>query len=303
MTGRLGVVVMAYGTPTGPGDVEAFYTDVRRGRPPSPEQLAALQARYEAIGGVSPLARRTREQAEAVQAALDGLVPGGYLVALGNKHSSPRIEEAVDVLAGEEVTALVGLVLAPHYSALSVGEYAGRLTARAAAHGLRSAMIESWHLLPALVEVLGERVAEAVGRLGRGRTEVLFTAHSLPARILETGDPYVRQLEETAAAVAAAAGVGDWRTAWQSAGRTPEPWLGPDLLDVIRALPAEGVEAVVVCPAGFTSDHLEVLYDVDVEAKAVAEEAGLQLRRTPSLNDDERICRGLAQLVTEAAPQ
>lgn len=295
----VGVVVMAYGTPAGPDDVEAFYTDVRRGRPPSPEQLAALRARYEAIGGVSPLASRSRRQTEGIQAALDSVAAGGYLVALGNKHSAPGIEGAVDALAAEDVKALVGLVLAPHYSALSVGEYAERLAARAAGHGLPATMIESWHLLPELVEVLGERVASAI--VAGVRNEVLFTAHSLPARILETGDPYVRQLEESAAAVAGAAGVTGWRTAWQSAGRTPEPWLGPDLLDVIRALPADGVESVVVCPVGFTSDHLEVLYDVDVEAKAVAEEVGLQLRRTPSLNDEERVCRGLARLVTEVA--
>jgi ferrochelatase len=296
-----GVVVMAYGTPAGPDELEAYYTDVRRGRPPTPEQLADLRRRYEAIGGVSPLAERTRAQVAAIQRALDELRPGGYRAVLGNKHSAPRIEDAVDSLAAGGTEQAVGLVLAPHYSALSVGEYGSRLAERATEKGLATMLVESWHLLPALVDVLAGRVAAAVAALGDTRTEVLFTAHSLPARILDLGDPYPRQLEATAAAVARAAGVTRWRTAWQSAGRTPEPWLGPDLRDVIRTLAGEGVSGVVVCPAGFTSDHLEVLYDVDVEAAAVAGEVGLQLRRTPSLNDDPRVCAGLADLVAAAA--
>lgn len=296
-----GVVVMAYGTPDGPEDVEAFYTDVRRGRPPSPEQLEDLRRRYEAIGGISPLAARTRAQVAAIQHALDGARPGGFHAVLGNKHSSPRIEDAVEALATMGVTGAVGLVLAPHYSAMSVGEYGTRLATRAGERAIETVMVESWHLLPALVEVLAERVAGAVGELGGEHTEVVFTAHSLPARIVDAGDPYPAQLEATAAAVAAAAGVGGWRTAWQSAGRTPEPWLGPDLRDVIRELAAGGYEAVVVCPAGFTSDHLEVLYDVDIEAAAVAREVGMSLRRTASLDDEPRIAAGLADLVVAAA--
>jgi ferrochelatase len=296
----VGVVTMAYGTPGGPGEVEAFYTDVRRGRAPSAEQLAALQARYAAIGGTSPLAERTRAQVAALQRALDSRAPGAYRAVLGNKHSAPRIEQAVADLAGGGVQHAVGLVLAPHYSVLSVGEYGERLAAAGRQEGCATALIESWHDLPALVELLAGRVAAAVAAVG-GEAEVLFTAHSLPARILDTGDPYPAQLEATARAVAAAAGVGRWRTAWQSAGRTPEPWLGPDLLDVLRALAAEGSEAVVVCPAGFTSDHLEVLYDVDVEAAALARELGLRLARTASLNDEPRLFAALAELVEAAA--
>jgi ferrochelatase len=297
----IGVVVMAYGTPEGPDDVEAFYTDVRRGRPPTPEQLADLRRRYEAIGGLSPLAARTRAQVSGIQAALDELSPGGFRAVLGNKHSSPRTEEAVDLLAGEGVEAAVGLVLAPHYSALSVGEYGSRLAGRAGEHGMATTLIESWHDLPVLVELLAARVTAALEELTDGVVEVVFTAHSLPARILENGDPYPAQLEATAAAVAERAGIERWRTGWQSAGRTPEPWLGPDLREVLRALAGEGAGGVVVCPAGFTSDHLEVLYDVDIEAKAVAEELGLRLVRTASLNDDPALCLGLAQLVQSAA--
>jgi ferrochelatase len=307
----VGVVVMAYGTPNDPFDIEAFYTDVRRGRPPSPEQLEDLRRRYQAIGGVSPLAERTRAQVAGLQRALDGLQPGAYRCALGLKHSAPRIEDAVDELAGSGVRRVIGLVLAPHYSVLSIGEYGARLGERAGQLGVGATIIESWHDLPELVELLAGRVTTALVRLssgGNGRpgaspstVEVLFTAHSLPSRIVETGDPYPDQLYETAAAVAARAGVTRWRTAWQSAGRTPEPWLGPDLLEVLRTIAGEGVTAVVVCPAGFTSDHLEVLYDVDVEARRTAEGLGLGLARTDSLNDDPRLCAGLARLVALAA--
>ena len=307
----IGVVVMAYGTPDGPYDVEAFYTDVRRGRPPTPEQLADLQRRYQAIGGVSPLAERTRAQVAGLQRALDGVQPGGYRCALGAKHSAPRIEDALDELAKAGVVRVIGLVLAPHYSVLSIGEYGARLSEHARSLGMEATMIESWHDLPELVELLAERVAVALVRLssdGNGSAgappetvEVLFTAHSLPSRIVEMADPYPAQLHETAAAVAARAGVTRWRTAWQSAGRTPEPWLGPDLLEVLRTIAAEGVTAAVVCPAGFTSDHLEVLYDVDVEARRIAEELGLGLARTDSLNDDPRLCASLARLVIEVA--
>ena len=309
-TPEIGVVVMAYGTPDGPEGVEEFYTDVRRGQPPSAEQLADLRRRYDAIGGVSPLAERTRAQVAGIQRALDAIKPGGFRAVLGTKHSAPRIEDAVAELGAAGVTAAVGLVLAPHYSALSVGEYGERLAAKGAEAGLRTTMVESWQEMPALVELLARRVLDAMEALGRraaarpsraGRLEVVFTAHSLPSRILATGDPYPRQLEETAIAVAALAGITRFRIAWQSAGRTPEPWLGPDLLEVLRGLPGEGVDRVVVCPAGFTSDHLEVLYDIDVEARQLAEEIWLDLERTASLNDDPLLCEGLAAVVSGAS--
>jgi len=162
-------------------------------------------------------------------------------------------------------------------------------------------MIESWHLEPALLDALATRVRDARAQLpAAANVETLFTAHSLPARILESGDPYPEQLRATAEAVAARADVTRWRTAWQSAGRTPEPWLGPDILEVVRGLPIEGVDAVIVCPAGFTSDHLEVLYDVDVEARRVADEAGVTLARTASINDDPAVMGALAALVRAA---
>lgn len=299
-----GVVVMAYGTPATPGDVEAFYTDIRRGRQPSGEQLADLRARYAAIGGVSPLAARTSAQVQALRRALDATSPGHYRVAYGAKHSPPKIEQAVDSLAEQGVGAIVGIVLAPHYSAMSVGQYIERARGQAESRGLRSAFIERWGTNPTLVDVLAERTLDAIASLGCApdEVEVVITAHSLPVRILESGDSYPAELAETAALVAEAAGLPRWRTGWQSAGRTNEEWLGPDILDELNNLVAEGARAVVVCPAGFTSDHLEVCYDLDIAAKTRSKELGLLFARTASLNDDPRVASALAELVVAVDP-
>jgi ferrochelatase len=303
MSDTVGVVVMAYGTPTSPDDVEAYYTHVRRGRPPSPEQLDDLRRRYDAIGGISPLLTRTRAQLAGLQAALDEQWPGHFPCRLGQKHAAPFVEDAVAEHVAEGVGSIVGVVLAPHYSALSVGEYHSRAAAAAGEVPYRG--VESWHLEPGLIDLLATRLQEALARFpADAAVQTLVTAHSLPARILEMGDPYPAQLEETAKAVTAAAGVERWQLAWQSAGRTPEPWIGPDILDVIRHLGHDGgdaIDGVVVCPAGFTSDHLEVLYDIDIEAQKVAAEQGLQLERTASLNDDPAFITTLASVVARAA--
>lgn len=296
----VGVLVMAYGSPGSAAEVESYYTHVRRGRPPTPDLLADLQRRYDAIGGVSPLAARTMAQVEALQKALGG----GYVAGLGQKHAAPFIESGGARLAEAGVIRIVGLVLAPHVSALSTGEYHVRAAAAAAGAGIPYSAVGPWHDHATLVELLAERVALTLGRFEPGtRVETLVTAHSLPERALELDDPpYPEQLRQTGEAVAARAGLGTrWRVAWQSAGRTADPWIGPDILDVVRALPQEGVEGVVVCPAGFVSDHLEVLYDVDIEARGAAEAAGLRLERTPSLNDDPRFISLLASLVWHAA--
>lgn len=288
---------MAYGTPATPDDVEAYYTHVRRGRPPAPEQLADLRRRYDAIGGTSPLLARTREQAAGVQAALGD----GYLVELGMKHASPFVEDGVAALAARGITHIVGLVLAPHYSALSVGEYAKRAEATAAEAGVAFTMVKSWHLAEGYLDLLAGFVTDEVSRLGADPVEVVFTAHSLPTRILDMGDPYPAQLAETAAAVAARAGVERWSVGWQSAGRTPEPWIGPDILAVLPALVEAGAAGVVVCPAGFVSDHLEVLYDLDVEARASAEKLGLAFTRTPSPNARPAFCATVAEVIRSGA--
>ena len=295
------MLVMAYGTPGSFEDVEAFYTDVRHGRPPSPEQLADLRRRYDAVGGVSQLNARTIEQVEAIQAALDETAPGRFSCLYGAKHASPKIEEAIEALAAGGVRRLVALVLAPHYSAASVGEYLERAKASAAAAGIEVRTVEDWHDHPVLVDLLAERSRSSLASVPGERVELLVTAHSLPVRVVAGGDGYDERLAETARLVAAAVPTERYRVCWQSAGRTPEPWIGPDVLEVLRGLAAEGADGAVVCPAGFVSDHLEVSYDLDIEARSLAAELGLGFARTASLNADERLCRALAGLVLARA--
>jgi ferrochelatase len=301
---RLGVAVMAYGTPAAPADVEAYYTHIRRGHPPTAEQLADLRRRYDAIGGISPLAERTEAQRAGLQAALDERAPGRCHVVLGQKHAAPFIEDAVATLADAGVAAIVGLVLAPHYSRFSVGQYQDRLAEAAGARSVPTAAIDSWHLEASYVDFLTRAVQEARQALPE-RTKVLFTAHSLPERVL-VDDPYPDQLRAAASAVAEAAGLdrwAGWSLCWQSAGRTPEPWRGPDVLEVIRDLAATGrADGVLVCPQGFVSDHLEVVYDLDIEARQVAAEVGLAFERTRVLNADPEVLGALADRVLEAAP-
>jgi protoporphyrin/coproporphyrin ferrochelatase len=271
----IGVVVMAYGTPSSLDDLEAYYTHIRRGRPPTADQLDELRSRYEAIGGVSPLRRITEAQRDRIAAALGD----EYTVTLGYKHAAPFIEDAVASLAETSV----GVVLAPHYSRASVGEYVERL---------ERPVVESWHDLPEWLEFQTNAVRAALDDLP-AHTHVVFTAHSLPERVL-TGDPYPSELETSAAAIAGRAGIDDWSTAWQSAGRTPEPWRGPDILDVISGLDADGV---LVCAQGFTADHLEVLYDLDIAASEHAEKAGIAFARTAMVNDDPVVLGALAERV------
>jgi ferrochelatase len=295
----IGVLLMAHGTPTNADEIEAFYTRIRRGRPPAPAQLTELEGRYRAIGGVSPLAERTRAQVDAVRAELDRREPGRYVVSFGAKHTDPLIEEAAAALAAGDHEEVVGLVLTPHSSTMGSQEYLDR-----AAKELGSTpfvAVGPWYGEPALVQLLGERVREALATVP-GRPRVIFTAHSLPERVREHGDTYPEQLTDSARRVAEAAGLGEWEVAWQSAGRTPEPWLGPDVRDEVRRLGAGGdIDAVVICPIGFVSDHLEVLYDLDVEVAGVAAEAGLAYARTESLNDDPVFVGVLADLIATAA--
>ena len=291
-----GVLVMAYGTPRDREDIEAYYTDIRRGRPPTREQLADLVARYDAIGGTFPLRAATEQQRDALAGALDAIEPGGFNVAIGTRHSTPSIEDGVRELVAAGATRLVGLVLAPHFSRMSIGAYADRMSKAAAESAVAVDVIESWHLLPAYVSFLANAVRTAMTDLPAG-SEVLFTAHSLPARILEDGDPYPEQLRQTAAAVTAQLGSGRWSTGWQSAGRTPEPWLGPDILEVISARAQKGAAGLVVCPCGFVADHLEVAYDLDIEAARLAQSVGLPFARTATVGADPAVFSALADVV------
>jgi ferrochelatase len=296
------VLVMAYGTPPDRAGVLNFYTDVRRGRPPSDEQLAELHARYDAIGGLSPMNERTAAQISLLQQALDAIAPGHFRTYYGAKHTSPRIEDAVRQAALDGCTALVGVVLAPHYSALSVGEYVERARLTTVELGMAADFIEHWFDEPELIDALSTRVRDALASLSPSEAadaRVVMTAHSLPERILAAADPYPAQIEETARLIASRLELESWRTGWQSAGRTDEAWLGPDINEIIRQLAAEGASAVVVCACGFTSDHLEVLYDLDILASSVANDVGIKFVRTASLNAEASVFGALATRVAE----
>jgi ferrochelatase len=297
-----GVLVMAYGTPAGPDQLESYYTHIRHGRTPTPELLEELRGRYQAIGGVSPLLEHTCVQVQGIQAALDAHVPGRFRTILGMKHASPFLEESVAQLVQERAQRIIGLVLAPHYSTMSVGEYLQRARAALPA-ALPFSAIQSWHLAPDYLAYLSEEVGHARTRMremagiAEETIHVLFTAHSLPTRILATGDPYPNQLRETAEAVAQMAHVPHWSVAWQSAGRTAEPWIGPSILEVLPVLAVQGVKGVIVCSAGFVSEHLEVLYDLDIEAGQLASVHHLAFARTRMPHHDPRFFATLAELI------
>lgn len=294
---------MAYGAPASPDEIEPYYTHIRRGRRPSDAELADLRRRYDAIGGASPLTVRTQEQAAAIGSALDAAERGRWHVVIGYKHAAPFVEDAVAELAAGNAEAIVGLVLAPHWSRASVGAYHARAAAASDACGLPYTAIEAWHDEPDWLDAMAQRVRTARAGMPEA-TKVFFTAHSLPERSL-VGDPYPDQLWESARAIADRARLDPWygwTLAWQSAGRTREPWRGPDVADAIRDLGATGRAAgVLVCPQGFVADHLEILYDLDIAAAAVAAEYGLEFARTASLNDDLAVMTALARRVAQTA--
>jgi ferrochelatase len=301
----ISVVLMAYGTPRSREEILPYYTDIRRGRPPTDELLAELTARYEAIGGLSPLAALTEAQRDAIQRALDDVAPDRFRVSLGLKHAHPMIEEAVADVAATGAEKIVGLVLAPHYSSYSIGQSGGRAPAAAEPHGIGVVGIDSWATEPAFIDFLANDMRARLAKMP-ANTKVLFTAHSLPQRIIDGGDPYPHELRSTAVAVAGALGLREheqWDIAWQSAGRTPEPWIGPDVLEAIDALAASDAPpaGVLVCACGFVADHLEVLFDLDIEAKKHAESRGLVFDRIACVNDDPKVMAALARRVIEAA--
>jgi ferrochelatase len=296
---KTGVLVMAYGTPATPDDVASYYTKIRHGRAPSPEQLADLQRRYNAIGGTSPLAQRSAAQVSGVAAALEHHRPGRFDVRYGSKYAPPLLEATAESFRDDGFDVVIGLALAPHSSSMSTDQYMSRAR-ESLGDGIDFVPIGAWWEFPGFLEIVAQRVNDALARIPEPRrdsTEVIFSAHSLPVKILTTGDTYPEQLRESAERAAALAGVHRWDIAWQSAGRTPDPWIGPDILQVLRDTRARGVTDVVSCPIGFVSDHLEVLFDIDIEAQGVARELGLNLIRTASLNDDAAFMDVLAHVI------
>ena len=297
-----GVLVMAYGTPSSPEAIEPYYTRIRHGRAPTPELLEDLTRRYQAIGGISPLRERTDAQVAGIREQLETLAPGQFDVRFGSKYEPPLLEEPAASFATDGFTKVIGLVLAPHSSSMSTDQYMDRAASQL--NGVEFVTIGEWWSFPGFAELIAQRVRDALFAIPEERREralVLFSAHSLPERILANGDTYPDQLRHSARDVAEVVGTSNWDIAWQSAGRTPEPWIGPDILDVLRTKAAEGVTDIVSCPIGFVSDHLEVLFDIDIEAQGVAREVGLNVVRTASLNDDPQFMRLLAEVVLSRA--
>lgn len=285
------VILMAYGSPDRLADVPAYYADIRHGRPVRPEALADLVERYRAVGiddssGSSPLNAVTEETRAALEREL------GVPVHAGMRHWEPRIATAVEDALARGADMLVGLVLAPHWSSLSIAKYE-QLFEQAVAGRTATRFVREWGAEPGFVDLLAERV--------RGtQAHVVFTAHSLPARILETGDTYGDALLETSRLVAEAAGLGAWSFSFQSQSATGEPWLGPDILDHLRDLRDAGVRGVLVCPVGFVSDHLEILWDLDVAAADRARQLGIELQRIAMPNADPAFVAALAAIARRA---
>jgi protoporphyrin/coproporphyrin ferrochelatase len=282
------VVLMAYGSPERLDDVPAYYADIRGGRPIAPENLADLVERYRRLGieDANPLNAITEETRAALEERL------ALPVFTGMKHWAPRIADAAEAALAAGAATIVGLVLAPHYSRMSIGGYRQQLEEAIAGRG-EVAFVESWGREPGFVDLLADRVRGTAAH-------VVFTAHSLPARILEEGDPYEAQLMATATAIAERATLGEWSFSYQSESPTGEPWLGPDILDHLADLHSRGVTDVLLCPIGFVADHLEIRWDLDIEARDRARELGLNLERIEMPNDDPAFVATLATIVRRA---
>lgn len=286
------VILMAYGSPDRLADVPAYYADIRGGRPIRPEQLEDLVSRYRALGiddsdAPSPLNAVTEETRAGLEATLE--IP----VLTGMRHWEPRIATAVARALERGCDTLVGLVLAPHWSSLSIAKYQEQFDAAVAGRA-EARFVKRWGADARFVSVVAQRCRAA---LTTPDTHVVFTAHSLPARILESGDPYRDELLETAQLVADRAAIRDWSFSFQSESPTGEPWLGPDILDHLTALAGRGVTDVLACPIGFVSDHLEIRWDLDVEAAERARELGLRFERIAMPNADPDLVDALAGIV------
>jgi ferrochelatase len=296
---RVAVLLMAYGGPDRLADVEPYLLDVRGGRPTKPELVEEIRGRYAKIGGRSPLRDLTEAQAGGLARALGPRFP----TYVGMRHWHPYIKDTVERIIAEGHHRLVGIAMAPHYSSMSVAAYEQRLL-EAAGGRLDLAVVRRWGDHPKFLDAVAARVREARARFPvPERVQVLFTAHSLPERILANGDPYPDELRASARAVAARVGLATWQFAFQSAGATPEPWLGPEAGSEIERLAAAGHDALLVVPIGFVCDHVEVLFDVDIEFQALARRLGVRLERTRSLNDDPMLVATLEDLVHRAVAE
>ena len=286
-------LLLAHGTPDSLDDMPEYLARVRGGRPPSPELIEEMRHNYAAIGGRSPLTDITRAQAAALQAALADGTP----VYVGMRNWKPFIAQALAEASGAGVTEMVALPLAPQYSSLSVGKYR-EAVGTATPAGMSVHFVNAWHDHALLLDAFAEKVKAALD--SSPPDAVIFTAHSLPTRVLREGDPYADHVAASARGIAARVGLEHFEQAWQSAGRTPEPWLGPSLDEKLRELAAAGQKRVLVVPVSFVCDHSEVLFDVDVAAQAVARQQGIELSRSESLNTSDTFIRALADIVRAA---
>ncbi|MFD2639437.1 ferrochelatase [Piscibacillus salipiscarius] len=303
-TKKIGLLVMAYGTPYKEEDLERYYTHIRHGRKPSEEAIEDLRSRYEAIGGISPLARITREQGEALEAKLNEVQDDvQFKLYLGLKHIDPFIEDAVQQMAKDGIKEAVSIVLAPHYSTFSIKSYNGRAKEEAAKHGIELKSVVDWYNEPGFIDYWVEQVNKVYGSMpeeDRDNACLVVSAHSLPEKIIQDGDPYPDQLKETADLIAKGAGIKDYEIGWQSEGNTPEPWLGPDVQDLTRDLfEQKGYQAFVYAPVGFVSDHLEVLYDNDVECKDVCDDIQASYYRPEMPNTHPKFISTLSKVVLD----
>jgi ferrochelatase len=306
----IGLLLMAYGSPDNLDDIPAYLLDIRGGRETPPALVEEIRARYRAIGGRSPLLELTRKQAAGLEAALSRRYPTNNLqfqAYVGMRHWQPRIQEAVRQMADDGIRTIAALVMAPHASRMSTGAYFSRLD-ESISHldtAIQVMKIENWHADPGFIEAIAEKTSKATGSFGGADPYVIFTAHSLPVRIIDQGDPYDDQLHETASLVAEHVGLRPerWSFSYQSAGQSREPWLGPQIETVVRDLAAKGEKNLLVAPIGFVCDHVEVLYDIDIHCKEIAAGLGARLERQESLNDSPAFITALANLVSQCLEQ
>lgn len=305
MNDPIGVLVMAYGGPNSLEEIPGYLADIRSGRTTPKRIMEEICNNYWQIGGKSPLLEITRRQVAAIQAHFE---PSKFKFYLGMRHWAPWIEDTIREMLEDGISRAISLVLAPHYSKLSIAKYQTKIAAGLGMyHGdIEFVHVESYHDAPGLIQALANRVKQGLERWPsdtRPEVHVVFSAHSLPVRIIAMGDRYADQLQHTARLVAEKASLGkaQWSWSYQSAGRSPEPWLGPQLPEHLEVLAKNGIRNVVSVPVGFVSDHVEILYDIDIQAQQVAKALGIRLERPPALNDDPIFIRTLAGIIRENA--
>lgn len=303
----IGVLIMAYGGPESLDELPGYLADIRSGRVTTPAVLEEISHNYSQIGGKSPLMEFTTAQMAAIEQCLND---ERFKFYLGMRHWSPWIEEVVGQMIDDGITHAISMVMAPHYSGMSIAKYQKKIAAGMEMYRgrIEFANIDSYHDVPGLIQPLADRVQAGLSRwpeAERDDVHVVFSAHSLPVRIIKQGDPYDQQLRETAALVAEKAGLRDdqWSWSYQSAGRSPEPWLGPQLEEYVPELAEKGIKNVVSIPVGFVSDHVEILFDIDIEAQKAAAENGVRLERPPALNTDPVFMQQLADLIQQRAAE